>query len=128
MQAIKSAVLVLRISESEAQVVGRVVEGFTPTQRARFFFQPPSSSSFRQLERLAIVDRNIAYAHGWKAEPAPEVTTAVVESQTERGEPGGSGNRRAQESRQRKAVVCVYCRRPGHRQSRCFAACHRAVR
>jgi hypothetical protein len=60
-QAIKDAALVLRISDSEAQVVERVVEGLTPTQRAHFFSQPPPSS-FRQLERFAIVDRNITYA------------------------------------------------------------------
>ena len=45
-QAIKYAALVLRISESEAQVVERVV-GLTPTRRARFVFQPhlPPSDS-----------------------------------------------------------------------------------
>ena len=46
----------LRINESEAQVVERVVEGLTPTKRARFVFQPPPSS-FRHLELLAIVRR-----------------------------------------------------------------------
>jgi len=118
-QAIKDAALVLRINKSEEQVVERAVEGLTPTQRARFVFQSPPSS-FRQLERLAIVDRNIAYADRSRAEPAPEVTIAVVESPTGHGEPGESGSKRAQESSQRKAVVCFYCRRPGHKQRRCF--------
>jgi len=103
-QAIQNAALVLRINESEVQVVERVVEGLTSTQRARFVFQPPPSS-FRELERLAIVHRNIAYADRSRAEPAPEATIAV-EPPTERAEPGGSGNKRAQEPRQRKAVVC----------------------
>ena len=118
-QAIKDAALVLRISESEAQIVERVVEGLTPTKRACFIFQPPHSS-FRKLERLAIVDRNITYADRSRAEPAPEVVIAVVESPTEHGETVGSGNKRSQEPRQRKAVVCFYCRKPGHTQSRCF--------
>jgi len=118
-QAIKDAALVLRINESEAQVVERVVEVLTLTQRVRFIFQSPTSS-FRQLERLAIVDRNIAYADRTRAEPAPEVTIAVVESPMGHGEPGESGNKRAQEPLQRKPVVCFYCRRPEHTQSRCF--------
>jgi len=37
-QEIKDAALVLRINESEAQVVEGVVEGLTPTQPARFVF------------------------------------------------------------------------------------------
>jgi hypothetical protein len=49
----------LCIVEDGAQVVGRIVEGFTPTQRARFVFQVPPSSLL-QLEQLAVVDRNIA--------------------------------------------------------------------
>ena len=89
----------LRISESEAQVVQRVVEGLTPIQRACFIFQPPPSS-LRQLERLAIVDRNSAYADRSRAEPAPDVTIALVESPTGRGEPGESRNKRAQGPKQ----------------------------
>jgi len=91
-QAIKDAALLLHISESEAQVVERNVERLTPTQLACFVFQPPPSS-FRQLERLAIVDRNIANADLSRAEPAPEVTIALVESPTEHAEPVGSGNK-----------------------------------
>ena len=47
-QAIKDAALLLRLNESEAQVVERVVEGLTPTQRARLFSSlplPPSDDS-----------------------------------------------------------------------------------
>jgi len=38
----------------------RIVEGLTPIQTCWFFQAPPSS--FLQLEKLAMVDRNIAYA------------------------------------------------------------------
>jgi hypothetical protein len=112
-QAIKDAALVLCINESENQVVERVVEGLTPTQHAPFIFQTPPSS-FRQLERLAIVDRNIAYADRSRTDTASEVTIAVVGSSIESGKPGGSGNKISQEPRQRKAVVCFYCRGLGH--------------
>ena len=79
-----------------------------------------SSPTFFLLTIRTISNRNIAHAHQSRAEPILEVTTAVGESPTERGEPGGSGKKRAQEPRQRKNVVCFYCRRPGHTQSRCF--------
>ena len=75
--AIKDAALVLRINKSEAQVVERAVEGLTPTQRARFVFQSPPSS-FRQLERLAIVDRNIATADRSRVEPASHTAFGVT--------------------------------------------------
>ena len=41
----KDVALVLRINESEAQLVERVVEGLTPTQRSRFVFQTPPSDN-----------------------------------------------------------------------------------
>ena len=105
MQGIKDAALVLRISESEAQEVEGVVEGLTPIQRSRFVFHP-LPSSFRKSERLAIVDSNITYADRSREEPVSEVTNAVVESPTEHDEPGESRNKRAQEPRKRKVVVC----------------------
>jgi hypothetical protein len=61
-QAIKDATKVLRIEETEAQIVRRIVEGLTPSQHARFIFQA-TPFSFRDVEYLVIVDRNIAYAH-----------------------------------------------------------------
>jgi len=39
-QVIKDATLVIRINESEAEVVERVVEGLTPTQRVHSFSSP----------------------------------------------------------------------------------------
>jgi hypothetical protein len=44
LQSVRNAALVLRISENEALVVERIVEGLTPTQRARFVFQAPPST------------------------------------------------------------------------------------
>jgi hypothetical protein len=51
--------MMLRIKDDETRVVDRIVEGFTPAQRARFVFQAPLSSLV-QLGHLAVVDRNIA--------------------------------------------------------------------
>jgi len=110
---------VLRIYESEAQVMQRVVDGLIPTQHARFIFQTPPTS-FLQLERLVIVGRNIAYRDRLRVEPDPEVMIVVAESPVDEYKSGGSGNKRSREPRQRKAVVCFYFRRPRHMQSRCF--------
>jgi hypothetical protein len=69
-QAVRDAALILRIVETEPQVVGRIVEGLTPTQRARFVFQPPPNN-YAQLEQLVILDRNIAYADVVREVPVP---------------------------------------------------------
>jgi hypothetical protein len=71
-QRIRDGGFMLRIREDEAQVVGRIVEVFTPAQRARFVFQPPPSPL--QLEKLAVVDRNTAYADRMRTIQATEVT------------------------------------------------------
>jgi hypothetical protein len=60
-QAISDAALVLRIQENEAQMVERIVEGFSPSQRTRLVFQTPPPS-LRHLEQLTALDRNILYA------------------------------------------------------------------
>ena len=109
----------LRINTSEAHVVEVVEKRLMPTKRARFVFEP-ATSSFSQLERLTIVDRNIAYADRSRVGPVPDVMVAVIESPSEHGEHVGSGNKLSQSHRQRKAVFCFYCRRPGHIQSRCI--------
>jgi len=125
-QAIKVAALVLRISESEAQVVERVVEGLTPTQRAHFVFQSPPSS-VRQLVRLAIVDRNIAYADRSRAEPAPEVTIAVVESPTGYGEPEIRGIKEHRNLGREKLLFAFTVGGLDIGRVGVFGACHREV-
>jgi hypothetical protein len=67
-QGIREAAMVLSISEPEPQKVRRILEGFTPTQRARFVFQAPPST-LEQLEHLSVVDRNIAYADSTRPQP-----------------------------------------------------------
>jgi hypothetical protein len=59
--SVREAALVLRIQETELQVVERILEGLTPNQRARLVFQGPPNS-FKQFEHLVVVDHNIAFA------------------------------------------------------------------
>jgi hypothetical protein len=61
--------MVLRISEPESQMVRRILEGLTPTQRARLVFQAPPST-LEKLEQLSVVDRNIAYADSTRPQPS----------------------------------------------------------
>ena len=79
MQSIRDTALVLRTSENEAQVVERIVEGITPTQRARFVFQAPPSS-FLELEQLAVIDRKSANADQTRTFQSTAVTAGVVET------------------------------------------------
>jgi len=85
-----------------------------------------SFSSFRQLERLAIVDRNIAYADRSRAETATEVTIAVVES------PTGMVNPESLEIEHRNLgrEQLLFAFTVGGRDIRrgVFGACHRGVR
>jgi hypothetical protein len=78
-QAGRDAALILRIVETEAQVVGRIVEGLTPIQRARFVFQAPPIS-YAQLELLVIVDRNITYADAVREVPVPTGPSNAIET------------------------------------------------
>ena len=118
-QSIRDAALMLRIREDETRMVERIVEGFTPAQRARFVFQAPPSSLV-QLERLAVVDRNIAYADRTRTVQTTADTVGMVEvhPRIEAPKTGRSQSRRV--SRPGKPVVCFYCRKPGHVQNRCF--------
>jgi hypothetical protein len=56
--------------------VARIVEGLTPVQRSRFVFQVPQST-YLQLEQLAVVDRNIAYAYCTRTSRAAVYSRAV---------------------------------------------------
>jgi hypothetical protein len=118
-QSIRDAGLMLRIRETEAQVVERIVEGLTPAHRARYDFQAPPFS-FRQLEQLAVVDRNIAYTDQTRAVQSTAVTVGVVESHPKHPDPRSAGPQLSQVSRPGKSLVCFYCRKPGHIQRRCF--------
>ena len=55
----------------------RTVEGITSIQRARFVFQAPPAS-FLQLEKLEMVDRNIAYGDQSRAARPAEVTIGAI--------------------------------------------------
>jgi hypothetical protein len=60
-ESIRESALILRITETEAQMVQRIVEGLNPIQRARFVFQGPPNN-IADLEQLIVVDRNFMFA------------------------------------------------------------------
>ena len=59
--SIKAAAVVLRLPVSEREVVNNIVEGLAPAQRSRFVFQK-LPTSFGELDRLAVLDQNFAFA------------------------------------------------------------------
>jgi len=117
-QSIRDEALMLRMKENEAQVVERIVEGITPATHARFVFQAPPS--LLQLEQLAVVDRNITYAHQMRTVQSTAVMVGVVESHPKPRDPRSACTQSSWVSRTGKLVVCFYCRKLGHIQKRCF--------
>jgi len=117
-QSIGDAALVLHISENEAQVVERIVEGLTRNQRARFVFQAPSSSLL-QLEKLAGLDR-IAYADQTRTIQPTAVTVGVGESHSKLWNSRRVHAQSLPTARPGEPVVCFYCQKPRHIQKRCF--------
>jgi hypothetical protein len=120
-QSIRDTALIVRISETEAQVVQRIVEGLTPIQRARFVFQD-LPSTFVQLEQLIVVDRNITYADKTRQLSASMGRAKAVETASTSFV---SSHRRSPASKkpfQGKTVVCFYCGKTEHIQINCFAS------
>jgi hypothetical protein len=72
------------------------------------------------LEKLAMVDRNIAYADQSRAARPEEVTIRAIESPPEPENPGYSHARTSKSLMSGKSVVCHYCRKLRHTQKRCF--------
>jgi hypothetical protein len=62
---VREAALILRIQESEGQVVAKIIEGLTQAQKVRFVFEA-RRTIFADLERLVVPDRNLACAEQFK--------------------------------------------------------------
>jgi hypothetical protein len=121
-QSVKNAALVLRIKESESEVVNRILEGLIMTQRARFVFQAPPKN-LAQLEHLIMVDRNIAYADGTRQLPSTAegakvagrgVVAAIIHH-------AGTCSSQNKVSSSGNTPVCYYCGKVGHIQRNCAA-------
>ena len=117
-RAIREAATVLRIKEGESEVVARIVEGFHPDQRARLVFQAPPST-FRELELLTIVDRNIAFADHLRASSAGQSTVNTIHQRTQRPSQQTSNVMVKQSTKSGNRPVCFYCSKPGHFQRNC---------
>jgi hypothetical protein len=119
-QSVREAALVLRIQETEPQVVERIIEGLTPNQRARFVFQGPPNS-FQQLEHLVVVDRNIAFADNMQQPVAAGRRDEVVQSTVCDVHVNCSRYPPSKTPDRGKVPVCYYCGKSGHIQRNCFA-------
>jgi hypothetical protein len=121
-QSVKDAALVLRIKESETEVVNRILEGLAMTQRARFVFQAPPKN-LAQLEHLIVVDRNIAYADVTRQSPATAEGAKVAGGGVVAAinQPAGTSSSRNKVSSPGNRRVCYYCGKVGHIQRNCAA-------
>jgi transposase InsO family protein len=119
-QSIREAAQILRIQESEEQVVQRICEGLNYVQRSRFVFQAPVKS-FKDLDHLIVVDRRIAFAHANERNAVglnhPEVVQVNVV--TDRARPPQGSRTKAPTKEQRP--VCYHCGKAGHFRRNCFA-------
>jgi hypothetical protein len=118
-QAIRDAAAVLRVTDSEEHMVGRVIEGLTSIQRARFVFQQ-RPSTFAQLDQLAVVDRNTAYAD--------QIRGAGVSGVGQRGKPDVANvdSTNVRQSARNVSIpgnrrVCYFCGKPGHVRANYFS-------
>jgi len=117
--SINDAALVLRINDNEAELVARVVEGFTSNQRNRLIFKSPPST-FEPLEKLAVVDRNISFVDNNRKSRVASTTTNAAQRQ--------QGHRPIQyrtgmvdnSQLPGKRNVCFNCGKPGHIQQHFF--------
>jgi hypothetical protein len=119
-QSVREAALVLRITETESQVLERIIEGLKPNQRARFVFQGPPNS-FQQLEHLVVVDRNIAFADKTRQPAVIERKEDSVQSTTRDVDRNRVCQLPSRATHRGKVPVCYYCAKPGHVQRNCFA-------
>jgi hypothetical protein len=117
--AIKEAAQVLRIKESESQVVARIVEGLNPNQRARFVFLP-LPTSFQDLDKWIVVDRNLTFPLVTKEVTrfAKRESTGQVQAveAVDKYRRGGTGKAPTAAKR----PICYKCGKVGHIKRNCY--------
>ena len=116
-QAIRDAALGLQIKESETQVVRRILEGLTPSQRARFVFQSPPRD-WQELEQLFVVDRNLAYTEQTRKGSTQVVRANAVDTGST-GPAFRAGRAVSKRGASGNVVICFRCGKPGHIQRDC---------
>jgi hypothetical protein len=117
-QSIKDAAAVLRIAETEEEMVAKIVDGFSPMQRARFVFQK-TSLSFAELEKLTIVDKNAAYADTIRREQNPTFQVGRVQAHYNHRQGQQDNSPTEQTDRLNKRIVCFFCNKQSHLQRHC---------
>ena len=119
MHSVRDAAMVLRIREDEAKFIGRIVEGLTPTQRARFIFQTPTST-FLISEQMTLVDPNIVYADQTRTVRSTAMTINAFEFHPSSLNSRHSHTQSSTTSNPGKPVASFHCRKHGNIRKMCF--------
>ena len=118
--SVKEAAVVLRLPVSESDIVSNIIEGLSPTQRSRFVFQK-YPTSFTDLDRLAILDQNFAFADQLR-QAKPEASSTVVLLEVRKFQQDSVRHGDKQQVRiayARSSVRCFRCHKMGHVQRNC---------
>jgi hypothetical protein len=116
-QEVRDAAFVLRINESEGEMVSRMVDGFSSSQRVRCVFQK-APENFEQLEQMIIKDRSSQCEEQGDGDG---VSSAGAELSEPVSSEGVSPYRVNQASQRGKVVTCYRCAKVGHMQRNCFS-------
>jgi hypothetical protein len=116
-QEVRDAAVVLRVKESEGEIVSRIVDGFSSAQRVRCVFQK-EPENFEQLEQLAIIDRSRQCA---EQSDVVGVPAGVAEIGAQVSSEAVSPQRVNRDQRKGKVLTCYRCRKVGHVQRDCYS-------
>ena len=118
--SVKEADVVLRLPVSELEIVCNIIAGLSPIQRSRFVFLK-SPTNFTDLEWLAILDQNFAFADQMQqlGSGAGPTTVPSKVNTLQQDSAAHSVRQHATVSYSKPSVRCFWFNKMGHLQKDC---------